>query len=255
MRTILDHEKNLKKDVFFTDSKWPHFELLFNDLKKLSKKVKKTGIVISLERTNLYGGSSLFAPFFKKGVFISVDCTSKKLLKRGQYNKKLLSNKKIIKRQSDFHINYKNIKLKNNYADHILIPNLMHHIDDPNYLLKKSFKLLKKKGKLYIFEPLVRELHQIPEDYGRFTPFSLKKILTEIGYKKFKYNLIGGPFTSMYYYFDQSLEYLPKKIKTNYIKNFNNKLYELVKLEKKYNKNLIRKNSKAPVAFSISAEK
>ena len=83
MRTILDHEKNLKKDVFFTDSKWPHFELLFNDLKKLSKKVKKTGIVISLERTNLYGGSSLFAPFFKKGVFISVDCTSKKLLKRG----------------------------------------------------------------------------------------------------------------------------------------------------------------------------
>ena len=28
----------LKKKVFFTETKWPHFNLLFNDIKKFNKK-------------------------------------------------------------------------------------------------------------------------------------------------------------------------------------------------------------------------
>ena len=50
----------------------------------------------------------------------------------------------------------------------------MHHVDDVDILLKNTLKLLKSNGVIYIFEPLIRELHQIPEDYGRFTPYILK---------------------------------------------------------------------------------
>jgi hypothetical protein len=32
------HEKTLKEKVFFTKDRWPHFNLLFDDIKKLSKK-------------------------------------------------------------------------------------------------------------------------------------------------------------------------------------------------------------------------
>ena len=32
------HEKALKEEVFFTTNRWPHFNLLFDDIKKLSKK-------------------------------------------------------------------------------------------------------------------------------------------------------------------------------------------------------------------------
>ena len=76
-----EHEKFLKKQVFFTKTKWPHFNLIFDDLKNFSKKIKKNSTVVSLERNTLYGGISLFAPFFDKHDFISIDCISRVLKK------------------------------------------------------------------------------------------------------------------------------------------------------------------------------
>ena len=63
---------------------------------------------------------------------------------------------------------------------------------------------------IYIFEPLLRELHQMPEDYGRFTPYILEK-LSKIGFKKIKYEFTGGPFTSIAYFVDQAIQYFPKQ--------------------------------------------
>ena len=50
-------------------------------------------------------------------------------------------------------------------------------------LLKQVKKILKPKGKIFIFEPLVRELHQIPEDYSRFTPYGLNNNLKKLNFK------------------------------------------------------------------------
>ena len=59
----------------------------------------------------------------------------------------------------------------------------------------------------------------------------------------------------MYYYLHQTLEYLAKEIKSKYIKSTNIKFEKILNLEKKFNKNLIRKNSQSPMAFSIFATK
>ena len=39
--SLIEHEKFLKKKIFFTEKKWPHFNLIFDDIKILSKKMKK----------------------------------------------------------------------------------------------------------------------------------------------------------------------------------------------------------------------
>lgn len=249
------HEKALKENVFFTKSKWPHFNLLFKDINKISKNLQNKSVVVSLERTKLYGGVSLFAPYFKKNKFISVDCTSNNLKKRGSYNNKFLANKNIVKLNSNLSCNYRNIKIKTNTADWILIPNLMHHIDDSRILLKQSHKILKSRGSLYIFEPLLRELHQVPEDYGRYTPFLLEKQLKEIGFKKFSYEFTGGPFSSIAYMWDQAIQYIPLKKRSSFELWFKKEFVSLIKLERKYKKNLVRKNTISPVAFSIIAKK
>ena len=143
-KRVDSHIKILKKEVFFTNTKWPHFDLLFNDIKKLSssKNLKK---IVSLERGSLYGNISLFAPLFEKKEFISIDCSTKKILSRGSYNKKFVENEKIIKGPLTYHFDYRNIKLKKNSADLIIVPNLMHHIFDHKKLLKQCKKILKKK--------------------------------------------------------------------------------------------------------------
>ena len=83
--SLAEHEKFLKEKIFFTETKWPHFKLIFDDLKSFSKKIKKNSTIVSLERNTLYGGISLFAPFFNKHNFISIDCISSTLKKRGAY--------------------------------------------------------------------------------------------------------------------------------------------------------------------------
>ncbi len=254
MKRLKNHEEALKEKVFFSKKKWPHFELLLNDIKTLAKKYTSKNILF-LERTNLYGGISLFSPFFyKNNNCISIDCITTKILKRGAYNSKLLRDNKIIKTKSKYQKYYKNINFKKKF-DLVLIPNLMHHVEDPETILKKSFNLLNKKGSIYIFEPLIRELHQLPEDYGRFTPSRLKTTLSDIGFSNFKIRKTGGPFTCISYFWDQAIQYIPKNKRINYSRWLDKEFEKFNLMDKKYKKNLVRKNTEAPVAFSIIAYK
>ena len=79
-------------------------------LKNFQKNFHKKTIV-SLERNRLYGGISLFGPFFRQK-FIAVDCHTNTLYKRGAYNDYLVKNKKIIKVYSDYSFNYKKLNYK-----------------------------------------------------------------------------------------------------------------------------------------------
>ncbi len=248
--TLEKHEKYLREKVFYTNSKWPHFNLIFKDLKKFAKNSKKNSVIVSLERNSLYGGISLFAPFFFKQSFISVDCVSPKLKKRGAYNQ-IKAKSEVIIKQKNYQFNYKEIKLPNNFADLIIIPNLMHHIDDIEILFKQIKKILKKNGKVYIFEPLVRELHQMPEDYFRITPFGFKKLLKKYGFSNFKINFDGGPFTAIGYCWDQAIQFLPKNLRNRKETWLKRQFSQFISMDKKYTKNFVRKNTIFPMSFSI----
>ena len=249
------HEDVLRKEIFFTNKQWPHFNLLFDDVKKLSESNKRLKILI-IERSYLYGSISLLAPFFYNHEIISVDCTPKKLISRGKYNKNLTVNPNLIKSKSNYHFDYRNIKIEQKNFDLILIPNLIHHISDHQILMNKCKRLLKKKGKLYIFEPLLRELHQKPEDYLRFTPYGLKNLLQKSEFINFKVKEEGSIFTSILYCWDQAFKYLPeKKREQEKTKFFKTEFSRLLKFEKRYKKNLVRKNTSFPVSFSILCSK
>ena len=251
-----DHEKYLKKDLFFTENKWPQFNLLFKDIKKLSKKIPLKSKVVFLERNLLYGGYSLFAPFFYKNNVISIDCSMKEIKKRGSYNLRFLKNPKILKYGSKISNNYKKIKLKNNYADLIIVPNLMHHVNDYNIFLKECYRVLKKGGQIYVFEPTFREVHQDPEDFFRFTPNSFKKTLKINKFKILKINETGGAFSAAIYCLDQASQYLPKTIRAKFKNKINQKFVQnFFMFEKKYKKNLVRKYTSFPTAFSIIGKK
>tara|TARA_B100001123_G_C15283202_1_gene1014715 strand:- start:381 stop:1163 length:783 start_codon:yes stop_codon:yes gene_type:complete len=254
LNKIKNHETFLRKNIFFTNSKWPHFNLLFKDINRLSKQSKKMKVLI-IERSFLYGSVSLLAPFFSKHDVVSIDCTPSKLIKRGSYNKKLTLDPRIIKFKTNYHFDYKNIKF-NKKVDLLIIPNLIHHISDHDILIKNCKKLLKKGGKIYIFEPTLREIHQKPEDYVRFTPYGIKNLLSKFNFKNFKIKEEGSVFTSIIYCWDQAFQYMPKKIRnTEYKKFIKNDYKKLLKFEKKYKKNLIRKNSKFPLSYSVTAKK
>ena len=252
-KSIINHEKALKEKIFFNKEKWPHFDLLFDDIKKISKKTRNKNVTI-LERNGLYGGISLLAPFFSNhNELTSIDCSTNNIKKRGGYNKHLTLDQRIIKIPTNFKSSYKKIKLKKNSSDLIIIPNLLHHIDDVDILFQQVKKILRPKGTFYLFEPLVRELHQIPDDFIRYTPYGLESKLKKLSFKKKEINLCGGPFSVIAYAWDQSLQYLPSKLREEY-KNwfYGSEFQKLMSLDKRYKTNKIRKNSKFPMSFSLN---
>lgn len=253
---INKHLRALKKNIFFNEDKWPHFDLLFKDINFLSKNTKSKKIVL-LERTGLYGNISLFAPLFiNNNEVISIDCSTKTLKKRGSYNYFLTTNRDIIRIENDFTSTYKKINLKKNFADLIIVPNLLHHIDDIDIFLREVKRILKPKGILYLFEPLVRELHQIPEDFIRYTPYGLKSKLLKLNFQEKNISFCGGPFSVIAYVWDQALQYLPKNKNIEFKKWFYPKEFEkLISLDKRYKKNKFRKNSSFPMSFSLKFKK
>jgi hypothetical protein len=236
MSGLKEHEQCLREKVFFTKTRWPQYDLLLSDLKELNDMLPNGSYVVSYERNLLYGGFSPFAPFFDAHNFHSIDHTPED---RGAYNK--VEDDRFIK--------------SNNYycdaiAQLIIVPNVLHHIKHQD----SFFKILRSNSKyVYIFEPLVREIHQAPHDYIRYTPDGIRGKLD--GLKVVWERETGGPFTALMYVADQAMQYMPEEeIDAQLIIDNPYTMKEAIEMDEKYNKNLVRMHTRFPTAFSILVE-
>ncbi len=254
---ILNHLNVLREDVFEITTKWPQFELLLDDLILLSEN-EKIKTVCGLERTLLYGGYSLIAPLFEANSksFFSIDCSPRSAEERGNYCKERVLSKNFIKKKMDIRRDIENLNIDIKF-DLIVIPNLMHHVFNQDNIIKSSYKLLNPKGKLYIFEPIIRELHQIPNDYLRWTPFGLNKIVESNNFRLISQKETGNPFEALKYCWYQAVEYLnydDRKKVTNWLEKEQFPFLDELNNKSSEN-NQIRSFTRFPTAFSCLYEK
>jgi SAM-dependent methyltransferase len=251
-----EHINLLKEKVFQVETRWPHFRQLIKSIKAISEGLDSKTTVVSLERGVLYGGYSLIAPMFHKHDFISVDCSPASAEKRGSYNSELVNDSRFIKIESNKRCQLNELDLKDNVADLVIVPNLVHHVADQDLLFKEFLRITKPGGNIFIFEPILRELHQMPDDYIRYTPFGMKKTLEKHGFVIDKYELEGGPFSAIAYCWDQALQYFPEDKRNEMEKWFyEDEFPKLINWDNIYKENLVRKHTKFPVSFCMFAHK
>lgn len=246
------HLEFLHEKVFQTKKKWPHFNRLLTDVQDLASQTKKDQTVICLERAYIYGGDSLFAPLFTQGKFISIDCQTETAAQRGAYQKEWLEDSRCIHIKANLKQPITNTNLPDESADILMIPNVVHHVRNQDAMFAECARLLKKGGIGYIFEALLRELHQIPDDYVRFTPWGFETMLEKHGLKMTQWKPAGGAFEAIAYCWVQALQYFPpeeRKEKENWF--YNHHFPELMELNSKYPENQIRKHTSFPVGYSI----
>ncbi len=254
---IRNHIEILRQNVFEINTKWPQFELLLKDAEELSQR-KDINTVCGIERTLLYGGYSLFGPLFEGNSknYFCVDSSPISADERGAYCKNRILHDDFIKKKMDIRQKIEELNLNRKF-DLIIIPNLVHHVFDQNKLIKSCYELLNHKGKLYIFEPTLRELHQIPNDYLRWTPFGLNAIAESNNFNLICQKETGNAFDALRYSWYQAIEYLEKNDRSE-IQNWLEKEHIpfIEKLEKKSQKsNQLRKFTRFPTAFSCLYEK
>jgi SAM-dependent methyltransferase len=79
--------------------------------------------------------------------------------------------------------------------DVALCTEVLEHIDTPLPFLRKIFACLKPGGRLLLTVPFAARWHFIPYDYWRYTPSSLRILLTEAGFDRIRVTARGNPVT------------------------------------------------------------
>ncbi len=253
---IRDHADFLAEKVFQVESKWPHFRQLLADVERLADETPRGATVVSLERGLLYGALSLFAPFFGGREFLSIDCSPASADERGAYNAAMVDDPRCLRVTSTRRAEIEATGLEDGAADLVIVPNLVHHVADQDRLFAEIARITRPGGKAYIFEPIVRELHQIPDDYIRYTPFGAQHMLRKFGLEPERFEVEGGPFSTIAYCWTQALQYFPEAQRADMERWFFDEHFpELMRWDEQHRENLVRPHTQFPMSFSILARK
>jgi SAM-dependent methyltransferase len=240
------HINLLRERVFEATRYQPQFDLLLSDLLDLSASAKPDEVVVSIERMLLYG----------KNIISPLDSSPASAEARGAYNARLVEDVRFIEAKCESRRCNPNIlAFEDRQADLVLIPNLVHHVEDQQGMWSEVRRILKPSGQLYVFEPVLREVHQDPDDFLRYTPSGLSKLLEKLGFKIELVRTTGGPFTAIAYCWNQALQYIKEDERSRWSDWFASHYEELVDLETRFPKNLVRNFTSFPTAFSLLASK
>ncbi|WP_142785567.1 class I SAM-dependent methyltransferase [Changchengzhania lutea] len=86
---------------------------------------------------------------------------------------------------------------ENNSFDCALGTEVLEHCPEPDIILNEIFRVLKPKGAFFFTVPFLWNLHEVPNDEYRYTPFSLERHLKNSGFKKIDIRATGGWHASM----------------------------------------------------------
>ena len=245
------HIKVLKEKVFQLN-KYPSFKLLIEGLETIlfdyDLEQKKVCI---LERTKLYD-SSLFGGLFLNAQLTSYDCSPSSAVERGSYNSHMVENQDFICFKNIKTLNQeKSFSLPKNKFDVIFIPNLIHHFKDQNLLFSECHNALKDNGKLIVFEPTFREIHQAPHDYIRYTPYGIKQIFDDYSFINIECEETGDSFEALTYIINVMQAKRKDEEFLKWCKDINSNIEEF----KKGKIDIVKDHARFPTAFLCKGNK
>lgn len=210
----------LKKEIFKVEE-YNQFKLLFESLGKLLETC--SGEVVILERSYIYGGRSIFAPLVQEPACpIVIDYRPVSADTRSNYQGSWIENcgfefpqatESVRDLGTGYCFSFESIN-----ADTLIIPNVLHHCRDFPGLMANLQAALPNLRRVFIFDSYLREAHQTPDDFCRYTPSALTLVMRAQGFGQVKLQETGNVFDGILYLISQArwlLENAPELAQLN----------------------------------------
>ena len=89
----------------------------------------------------------------------------------------------------------KGIPLESNFAQTIILTDVLEHINNPERLMTEISRVMKIGGRLILGVPFLYWLHEEPYDFNRYTKFKLLELCRSNGLEVIYFAEVGGPLT------------------------------------------------------------
>jgi SAM-dependent methyltransferase len=99
--------------------------------------------------------------------------------------------------QPDFTWDGKRMSFENESFDCAFGTEVLEHCPKPEIVLKEVYRILKPGGIFFFTVPFLWNLHEVPQDEYRYTPFALERHLKNSGFKEIELKATGGWHASM----------------------------------------------------------
>lgn len=97
----------------------------------------------------------------------------------------------------DFVWDGRNMPFQDNSYDCAFGTEVLEHCPEPEVVLKEIYRILKPEGIFFFTVPFLWNLHEVPHDEYRYTPFSLKRHLENSGFRNIEIKATGGWHAAM----------------------------------------------------------
>ncbi len=111
-------------------------------------------------------------------------------------------------KKADVHGSVLEMPFRSNYFDAVISFQVLEHVPEPQRMLKEAYRVLKKDGYLVLTAPMTWGLHEVPNDYYRYTKYGLKYLAENLEFKIVYINercgfwgMIGQRLSSWTYHF------------------------------------------------------
>lgn len=86
----------------------------------------------------------------------------------------------------------KTIPLPDGSVDSAMLTEVLEHCPDAQAVLQEVHRVLRPGGFLFLTVPFIWPIHEVPYDEFRYTPYSLRRILEEVGFQNPEIEATGG---------------------------------------------------------------
>lgn len=196
----------LKHEIFKV-TEYDQFELFFDAVRPFLEPC--CGEVAIVERSYIYGGRSLFAPLVPAVArAVVIDFRTKSADKRSNFQGSWLersgfdfphATETVIDSGTGYRLSFNHLD-----SDSLLVPNVLHHCRDFPSMMSSMQAAMPSLRRVFVFDSYLREGHQIPDDFCRYTPSALESVMRALGFDKVTLRETGNIFDGLLYLISQA---------------------------------------------------
>jgi SAM-dependent methyltransferase len=112
----------------------------------------------------------------------------------------------ILSNKVDIQGDLLNLPIKAKSVDTIICTGVLEHVSDPAAAVDEIFRTLKTSGKVFFETPFIQTIHASPDDYFRWTPEGLKRLLCD--FEISAVNVVAGPASALAWQFQETMAML-----------------------------------------------